>query len=141
MKYGRLALSAVAATLTFYVYGFLVNGMLIARSYAPYTMVYRQPDTIMRYMPLGLIGTLLTMLALALIFAKGYEGGDAVKEGLRFGVLIGVFATCVHVVDNYVTLNIGHRHALYLAIAAFVQWIIVCMVIALVFKPAPKSAH
>ncbi len=140
MNTGRLVLSALAATLVYYAYGFLVNGMLIAKAYLPFTTVYRPQDAIMRYMPFGLAGTFIAALVLAIMFAKGYEGGPVLVEGARFGVLVGVFVVCTHVVDNLVTLNIGRRLSLELAVASLVQWTLVCIVIGLVLRPARTAA-
>ena len=36
-------------------------------------------------------GILVAMIAAAFIYAKGYEGGAGVQEGVRFGALIGLF--------------------------------------------------
>jgi hypothetical protein len=36
VNYGRIAISGVAATIVFFVYGFLVHGLLIAADYIPY---------------------------------------------------------------------------------------------------------
>ncbi len=59
------------------------------------------------------------MLVLAMIYARGYEGGSGAAEGARFGVL----------------LNIGGRLAAELAVAAFFQWIAVGLAVALVYRP------
>jgi hypothetical protein len=74
-------------------------------------------------------------------YAKGYEGGSSTAEGLRFGVLVGIFVVCTFVGPNYVTLNIGKKLALELAASALVQWTIVCVVIGLIYKPALPAAH
>jgi len=136
MRYGRLAAAAFGATVVYYAYGFLVNGMLIAKAYAPFTAVYRPADMVMRYMPFGVIGTFIAALVLTLMFAKGYEGGAVRAEATRFGVLVGIFVACTHVVDNLVTLNIGRKLSLALAIATVVQWVLVCIAIGLIYKPA-----
>ena len=36
MHYSRIVVAVVAATVAFFIYGFLVNGMLIANDYIPY---------------------------------------------------------------------------------------------------------
>jgi len=140
MNYGRIVIAAVAATLVYYAYGFVVEGLLIRKDFAPYTAVYRSAETVVRYMPLGLIGTLVGTFVIAMIYAKGYEGGSGVAEGARFGVLVGIFVVCTFVAANYVTLNIGGRLALEIAASAFVQWIVVCVVIGLIYKPAISVA-
>ena len=36
MNYARIVAAAVAATIVFFIYGFLVHGLLIAKDYTPY---------------------------------------------------------------------------------------------------------
>jgi hypothetical protein len=136
MSYGRLVAAAVVALIVFFAYGFLVNGLLIRNEYSPYTGVYRAKDAVSDYMPLGFAGTFVGMLALAMIYAKFSAGGGGAAEGARLGVLIGIFSACTHVIDNYVTLNIGGRLAAELAVASFLQWVAVCVAIGLVYRPA-----
>jgi uncharacterized membrane protein len=49
------------------------------------------------------------------------------------GVLIGIFVVCGFVLHNYVNLNIGLKLALGQAVAYFVQWMIVGIVIGLIY--------
>lgn len=141
MNYGRLLVAALAATVVFYAFGYLVNGLLIAKDYLPFTAVYRPSDSIMKFMPFGVVGTFVACLVLTTVYAKGYEGGSAIAEGARFGLLVGVFVAGTHVVDNLVTLNIGRKLSLELAVAALVQWTLVCLVIGLLHKPTPAAAR
>lgn len=141
MNYGRLAIAAIAATLVYYVYGFLVEGLLIRKDFSPYTAVYRPADQVIRYMPLGFICTLIAIFVIAMIYAKGYEGGSGAAEGARFGILVGILLVCTFVGPNFVTLNIGRKLALELAGSVFVQWVVVCIVIGLTYKPSPAAAH
>ena len=136
MNYARIVAAAVVALVLFFAYGFLVNGMLIRDDYSPYSGVYRARDAIANYMPFGFAGTLVAMLALAMMYARGYEGGSGAAEGARFGVLVGIFVACIHVIDNYVTLNIGGKLAAELAVASFLQWVAVCVAVGLVYRPA-----
>jgi uncharacterized membrane protein len=86
-------------------------------------------------MPIGMAATFVAILVLAIIFAMIPQGGSALTEGARFGVLIGIFVVCGFVLHNYVNLNIGLKLALGQAVAYFVQWTIVGMVIGLIYKP------
>ena len=78
---------------------------------------------------------------IAMMYAKGYEGGSGAAESARFGVLVGIFVVCTFVGANYVTLNIGRKLALELAASALVPWTIVCVVVGLIYKPALAAAH
>src|SRR6266581_2722752 len=101
-------MAAVAATVVYYVYGFLVEGLLIRKAFSPYSALYRSADTVMGYLPLGFACTLVATFVTAIINAKGYEGGSGVAEGVRFGVLVGIFVMCTFVGTNYVTPSAGN---------------------------------
>jgi hypothetical protein len=142
MNYGRSAIAAVAATVVYYAYGFVVEGLLIRKDFSPYTAVYRSADTVMGYMPLGLACTLIATFVITTLFANSYGGGTAgFGEVVRFGLLVGIFVACTFVGPNYVTLNIGRKLALELAASAIFQWMLVCLVIAFIYKPALVAAH
>jgi F0F1-type ATP synthase membrane subunit a len=136
MSYGRIVLAGVVGTVVFFISGFLVFGLLIAKYYAPYPGVYRSLAAVQPRVPIGLASCFLAILVLAAIYAKGYEGGAGIVEGARFGLLVGLFVVFAVVGDEYVTLNIGRRLALAMAAGRFVEWILVGMAIGLVYKPA-----
>ncbi|HTP45262.1 MAG TPA: hypothetical protein VMJ13_11890 [Candidatus Acidoferrum sp.] len=141
MNYGRVILAGIAGTIAYFAFGGLVFGRLIAKEYAPYPGVYRSFEAVQSYFPIGIAATLAAIIVLAAIYAKGYEGGPGALEGLRFGALIGIFIVFAVVGDEYVTLNIGARLAMAMAIGRLAGWLIVGTVIGLVYKPASASSH
>jgi uncharacterized protein DUF1761 len=141
MNYARLALAAVVATVFDACYGFLVYGMAMAPEFARYPGVYRSEDTGAGYLPLMFAGLFIAIAAAAFIYAKGYEGGNGLGEGARFGVLLGLFVVFTFASVNYATLNIGRKLAVTDAAAAFVEWLAVGTIIGLVYKPAQKSVR
>ena len=86
-------------------------------------------------MPVGIIATFTAIMVAAIIFAMIPHGGSRAMEGAHFGLLIGLFVVCASVLHNYVNLNIGLKLALGQAVTYFVQWTIVGIVIALIYKP------
>ena len=140
MNYKRIVLAAVVAWIVYFACGALVFGKLIADYYRPYPEVYRSSEAVMSYFPIGIAGTFFAILALAIMYAKGYEGGAGILEGARFGALIGLFVVFAVVGDEYVTLNIGRKLAVAMAIGRLVGWIVVGMAIGLVYKPSKPSA-
>ena len=139
MNYGRLALAAVAAWVVDAVYGFIVYGTILSSEFGRYPAIYRPNDVAPGYMPILFGGILLAMLVASYIYAKGYEGGSGVQEGMRFGVLVGLLVFGYVGVVNYAILNIGRRLAGSLGIAGLVEWTIAGMVIGAVYKPAAQS--
>ncbi len=135
MNYTRIGLAAVAATVADIAYGFLVYGQLIGSEFHRYPAVYRSDETAMSHMPLGFAGILVAMIVLAMIYAKGYEGGSGVSEGARFGVLVGIFVLFAFVGVEYWLLNIGRKLAAEMGVAALGEWTVVGIVMGLVYKP------
>jgi hypothetical protein len=141
MNYGRLALAAIAAWLVDAVYGFIVYGNVLSSDFARYPAIYRPADTQGPYMLYLFCGTLLAMFVASYMYAKGYEGGSGVQEGMRFGALLGLFVAGYVGVVNYAIMNVGRRHAGSMAIAGLVELTLAGIVIGAVYKPAgqPKS--
>ena len=141
MNYARLALAAVAATVFEACYGFLVYGMLLAPEFGKYPGVYRSNEAGQTFLPLMFGGLLIAIVAAAIVYAKGYEGGSGVAEGGRFGFLLGVFVVFAFASVNYAVLNIGRQLSLMIAAAGFVEWLLIGVIIGIVYKPRPGSAR
>ena len=73
--------------------------------------------------------------------AELVAGEDGAAEGVRFGLLLGVFVASVFAGVNYATLNIGLGHSLTMATAAVVEWTLLGTVIGVVYKPAAAPAR
>jgi len=137
MNYSRLGLAALGGMVASFAFGFLVMWLVPAlfEEGHKYPAVFRPKEEMMAVMPIGLVATFISILVVAIIFAMIHQGGSGITEGARFGVLIGIFVVCAFVLHNYVNLNIGLKLALGQAVAYFVQWTIIGIVIGLIYKP------
>lgn len=136
MNYARIALAGLGATVVYFALGFLLLAVLpLADEVRQYAAVYRPEESMKRVAPVGMVALLLAMMALAALYALAFRDGSAMAQGLRFGVLVGIFATGSFMLHNYVSLNIGLRLALLQAIAYFIQWVGSGLVIALIYRP------
>ena len=137
MNYSRIALAGLGATVVYFALGFLLFALLpLADEVRQFAAVYRTPESMERVAPVGMVALLLSMMALAALYALAFRDGSSVAQGVRFGFLVGVFAAGSFVLHNYVSLNIGLRLALLQAVAYFVQWVGSGVVIALIYRPA-----
>lgn len=136
MNYSRLGLAALGGTVASFAFGFLVLWLVPAliNEAHKYPAVFRPKEEMMTVLAIGIVATFIAILVVAIIFAMIHQGGSGTTEGVRFGVLIGIFAVC-NVLHNYVNLNIGLKLALGQAAAYFVQWTIIGIVIGLIYKP------
>ena len=137
MNYSSLGLAALGGTVASFAFGFLVFWLLpgLIKEGHKYPAVFRPREEMMKVMPIGFVATFLAILVAAIIFAMNHPGGSGTTEGARFGVLIGIFVVCAFVLHNYVNLNIGLKLVLGQAVAYFIQWTIIGIVIGLIYKP------
>ena len=121
----------------YFAIGFLLLAVVpLADEVRQFAAVYRPPESMKRVAPVGMVALLLSMMALAALYALAFRDGSSVVQGVRFGLLVGVFSAGSFVLHNYVSLNIGLRLALLQAVASFVQWVGSGVVIALIYRPA-----
>lgn len=137
MNYSRLGLAALGGMVASFAFGFLVLWLVPAliKEGHKYPAVFRPKEEMFTVMPIGIVATFIAILVVAIIFAMIHQGGSGITEGARFGVLIGIFVVCAFVLHNYVNLNIGLKLALGQAVAYFLQWTIIGIVIGLIYKP------
>jgi hypothetical protein len=139
MNVPRLLLAAVSATIVYFLLGGLAFGIGPLRAeFERYPAVYRSADSMKGVAPVGILAMLVAMLVLSMLYAMVYRGGSGVVEGMHFGVLIGVFAICAFVLHNYVNLNIGLRLTVGQALAYFIEWLMVGIVIGAIYRPPPS---
>ena len=136
MNYLRLGLAALSGTVASFVVGFLVLWLVPAlfEEGHKYPAVFRPKEEMMTVMPVGIVTTFISIMVVTIIFAMIHQGGSVATEGVRLGVLFGLFAVC-NVLHNYVNLNIGPKLVLGQAAAYFVQWTIVGIIIGPIYKP------
>ena len=137
MNYGRLVLAAVVAMVVDLAYGFVVFGMALGNVFASAPAgVFRPMEETMMRLPALIGGDLLGMLAAAAIYAKGYEGKGGIAEGVRFGLLVGIFSAGYFNIANSATINYGLKLAAVMSVAGIVEWLVVGVTIGLLYKPA-----
>lgn len=135
MNYPRVFLAAVAALVVFFAWGFLTEGWLLRKDFAPSAALYRTSDLQMRYMPFGMASVLVALLAAVVLYAGWCGGTSGAVKGLQFGLIIGVFVACVHPISNLVTMNVDTKLGLEITASTAIGWVLAGLVIGLVYKP------
>ena len=138
MNYSYVALATLGATVAYFVYGFAMFAALprMKSEFMKYPNVYRPHDSMMKVMPYGMVAILISIVVVAVLYARIYPAGGGIASGVCLGALIGIFSVCTFVIHNYVNLNIGLTLTLYQGVAYFIQWVIVGAVIGLIYKPS-----
>jgi hypothetical protein len=136
MNATRLVLAALAATVVDGIYGFAVYGTALSNQFMALPAVFRSAESGAAALPLMFAGILVGMFAVTYIYAKGYEGGRGLQEGLRFGLVIGIFHAGYFIGVLYGILNIGRGLALVMALAGLGEWLVVGCTIGVVYRSA-----
>jgi hypothetical protein len=139
MNVFRIALAGLGATVAYFALGFLLLALLpVADEIRRFAAVYRPEESMMQVAPVGMVAMLVAMIALAALHATAFREGSSFAQGLRFGVLVGVFGSGSFVLHNYVSLNIGLHLALFQAGAYFVQLLGASIAISFIYRPARR---
>jgi hypothetical protein len=140
MNYTRIVIAAIAATIVDGLYGFLVWGKVLAGEFGRYPEIYRPGDDMSAF-PLMFAGILAGMIFASWIYAKGYQGGSGLSEGLRFGIVMGLFMAAYSAGVDYGTMRIGKKMAMTYVMGGFGEWLLAGLAIGLVYKPAAAGSR
>jgi hypothetical protein len=138
MNYLRVGLASAGAFVAYMVIGAIAFAALpsLKKEFSKYPAVYRSHEGQMSHFPIGMAAMFFSMVVLTVLYAKLYPAGAGLAQGATFGALIGLFVVGAFVLHNYANLNIGFTLTGFSAIAYFVEWWVVGMVIGLLYKPA-----
>jgi hypothetical protein len=141
MNFARLTLAAVVTWVVYMVLGYVVNEILLANVLQQNAAAFRSQEAIMGGLPLGFGFGLVGFFAFAYAYAKGYEGGNGMVEGMRFGVLVGILLNCFGTVWQYVVYPISSQLFTIMLIDYIVEFAIYGMIVGYLYKPAPVTVR
>jgi hypothetical protein len=138
VNYLHIALASLGATVAYFAFGFALFAALPAMKseFMKYPNVYRAQEGMMKVMPFGMVAILISIVIVAVFYARIYPSAGGIASGIWLGALIGIFSVCTFVIHNYVNLNIGLTLTLYQGICYFIQWVVVGAAISLIYKPS-----
>ena len=133
----RLLLCCVVVWVLILLSDWLFHGLILKSMYAAEPSLWRTQAEMAAKQPWMLLGQLIMGVVFCLIFLGGYEDrGPA--EGLRCGLLVGLFVAGSKFIV-YAVLPIAFNLAMAWVLGAIVQWLIVGVVVALLYRPVAKS--
>ena len=131
----------VAVFVVAQVIGFLVHGLWLQGTYQALAAVFRPEAEMNSMMWMMMLGGAIYLFLFCLIFTKGYEG-KGIGEGIRYGLLIGLFFSIPMAVDQFVVYPITAELAAIWLITGVISFMILGAVFAAIYKPttAPRAA-
>ena len=140
MNLSRVALAGFLAWVAFCAIGFIAHAVLLNDVYAAHATIMRPEAEASSRLPLAFAVSLVGMLAFAYAYAKGYEGGKGIQEGLRFGVLVGVMLIAFVLIWDYMTYPLSRTFLFALVVDYIVEFAIYGAIVGLIYKPRPAPA-
>jgi hypothetical protein len=135
MNFARVAGAAVAAWVLYMAMGYLVHGVLLRDTYLQYAGVMRPEAEASAILPFNFGLVLVGFFAFAYAYAKGYEGGSGLQEGLRFGVLVAIMLCTFVAIWQYMVWPVGRGLLAVWLVDYVVEFAFYGMVVGLIYKP------
>ncbi len=133
MNWKKLLVPFVAVYVVYQVMGFLIHQMWLSPVYASLAEVWRPEAEMMSKTWIMFVTSAFFCFFFVYIFARGCEG-KGIVEGIRYGVIIGLFVCVTQSYDWYVILPIPYSLALKWFLSCMVMVIILGIVAALTYK-------
>src|SRR5207244_7023089 len=129
----RFILAFVAAYIFIFLWGWLLNGVLLKDIYAQTPNLWRSQSEMMALFHWIIIGQALIVFAFVLIYASGFAGGGVIA-GIRLGILIEIAAIGMRL-GFYAVQPIPGKLIVYGSIGGLVEMIIVGAIVGAIYKP------
>ena len=133
MKTKRLFPAILVTFIFIFLYEWGFHGVLLKPIYASTPELWRGQAMMQHFMPFLTAGQFISALFLGIIFSKGYEN-RGIGEGLRFGLLMGLFLSGYPLI-KYAVAPISLNLALYWIAGGLVEMAIAGMLLAAVCRP------
>ncbi len=130
----KFGIAVVAAFVLLSGFGYLVHGYLLQHAYSHLPNLMRATDDATAHTVYIIIAQLLTAIALVWIYERGRQEKPWMGQGVRFGVAMAVFGPTAKFLTYYAVQPEPHQLALHQILGEGVAMVIVCLVVARIYK-------
>lgn len=124
----------IAVYVVWNILSFLIHGVALQDAYMALADLWRSEQEMMNMMWIMYVTSLVYVFLFCYIYTKGHEG-KGIMEGVRYGLLIGLFMSVPMAFDSYTIYPITFHLALLWFVTGIVQWIIAGAIFAVIYKP------
>jgi hypothetical protein len=138
MNKKRYVISSIVVFVVLEILNYIIHVLILKGPYEATSDLWRAADEMKSNMWIGGIGDLVWSFLFVYIFSKGYEAKGWL-EGLRYGVIIGLFLYIPMALGSYTVMPIPFSLSVYWFICGLIQITIVGIVAALIYRPAKAA--
>jgi hypothetical protein len=139
MNFARVAIAAVVSWIVYLGVSFLVHAVLLKDIYMQHAGSMRPEAEANAILPIGFGFALVGFFAFAYAYAKGYEGGNGVQEGIRFGVIVGILLCCFGTIWDYMVWPVSPILAALWMVDHVAEFALYGMIVGFIYKPVPRT--
>lgn len=133
----RWVLTAVAVAVATTILDLFFHSIVLSGAYAQIASTMRPQEAMGRLMPLGWASTLILSFILVYLYHRGYEGkGSPLAEGLRFGLVIGLFSSIPMAAWCYVVFPISPTVAIGWFLITMIDMLAAGAIVGLLYRRA-----
>ena len=134
----RFILAFIAAYIFMFVWGWLLNGVVLKDVYAQWQNLFRSRDEMMSLFHWILIGQALLILAFVMIYATGFAGGGVVA-GIKLGLMLELAAIGMRMAI-YAVQPFPGQMIVYGSIGGLIEMSIVGAIVGAIYKPSASRS-
>jgi hypothetical protein len=134
MNSKRFILAFVAAYIFLFLWGWLLNGMVLKDVYAETPNLWRTQSEMLSLFHWIIIGQALIVFSFVMIYASGFAGSGVIA-GVRLGVLLEIAAIGMRM-GFYAVQPIPGKLLFYGSMSGLIEVVIVGAMVGAIFKPA-----
>jgi hypothetical protein len=130
----RFIIAFIAAYIFIFLWGWLLNGVLLKDVYAETPNLWRSQSEMMTLFHFIVIGQALLIFAFVTIYASGFAG-VGVMAGIRLGILLEIAAIGMRLAI-YAVQPFPGKLIIYGSVSGLIEMIIVGAIVGAIYKPA-----
>jgi hypothetical protein len=140
MNFPRIAAAAFAAWFAAMGLGYVMNEFVLSDVYLANQAAMRPEADVNARLPIGFGVLLVGYFAFAYVYAKGYEAGNGVMEGVRFGVLVAILVSCFGLFWQWVVFPITPAMAAATIVDAVFEYAVYGAIVGAIYRPLAAPA-
>jgi hypothetical protein len=130
----RFLLAFIAAYIFIFVWGWLLNGVLLKDVYAETPNLWRPQSEMISLFHWIILGQALVVFSFVMIYASGFAGGGVIA-GIRLGLLLEIAAIGMRL-GFYAVQPMPGKLIFYGSISGIIEMVIVGAMVGAIYKPA-----
>jgi hypothetical protein len=131
----RFWIAGIAASVLFFVLGFVVHGVLMTEDYMRIKSMFRPEDEAMANMPWMIVAHVIMGFAFAWVYSRGVSSAPWLMQGLRFGIAAALLISVPWYLIYYSVQPWPGMTVVKMTLFDSLSLIITALVVAFIYKP------